>query len=269
MPKINIGKLNINFESEGSGYPIVFIHGHGSNLHFFDGLASYLKRDYTVYRYDQRGYGLTDKPLKPPYSTELWAEDLYWFFKKLGIKKAILGGHSMSGRILVTFTVSHPEMVEGLISLNCTWFGSNPKVSAELERDVSKVERDGMSAAVEWSPMVNAVPKSIPSIAELERGELLKNDPKSYALAMRAVAKDFGGDSREELLKALECPTLILIGDRDSAPLEGAIKMYKGIKNSRLAVIPFSGHCSILERPEISKAVIKDFVNEIKSSTPK
>ena len=61
----------------------------------------------------------------------------------------------------------------------------------------------------------------------------------------------------------MECPTQIVIGDRDSAPLEGALKMLRGIRLSRLAVIPGSGHYGILEKPELIKAVLADFLNTV------
>ena len=266
MLTVKVGRLKINYEMDGLGSCIVLVHGHGSNLHFYDGLAYDLKKDYTVVRYDQRGYGLTDKPLQPPYSTELWADDLYRFLRKLSIEKAVVAGHSMGGRICATFAVNHPEMVVGLITLNTTWFGSNPKGADELEKNASQVEERGISAALDFSPWINTIPKRFPRIVELEIRELLKNDAASYALGSRGVAKDFRGESREDILKALECPTLIFIGDKDSAPLEGAMKMYRSIKHSRLAVIPNSGHFSILEKPEISKAIITDFLDEIKST---
>lgn len=262
MPTVKVGSLKINYEKDGSGPTVVFIHGHGSSLKFFDVLADYLKKNYTVIRYDQRGYGLTEKTLQPPYSTELWAHDLYQFLNTLDIKEAIVAGHSMGGRVCATFTVSHPKMVKGLITLNTTWFGSNPKAADELEKNASRVEREGMKAALD-SPWIKTVPNDFQRIRDVITQELLQNDPVSYALGTRAIAKDFRGGSREDILKTIKCPSLILIGDRDSAPLEGAFQMYNGINNSRLAVIPNSGHFSILHRPEISKAIITDFLKEI------
>jgi pimeloyl-ACP methyl ester carboxylesterase len=93
--------------------------------------------------------------------------------------------------------------------------------------------------------------------------EVLQNHPASYALGTRAVANDLRGGVREDILKRIKCPTLVLIGDREHAALDGAIKMHREIKGSSLAVIPNSGHASILERPEISKAAIADFLKEI------
>ncbi len=266
MPKVKVDDININYEKDGSGPAVVLVHGHGGNVHVYDDLAAYLKSDYTVIRIDQRGYGLTDKPLQPAYSTELWADDIQRLLRKLAIRGAVVAGHSMGGRVCATFAANYPRMAKGLITLNTTWFGTNPKAADELEKNATRIEKEGMKAALEFSPWINTIPKSRPDLLDSVTQEVMKNDPAAYALGSRAVAKDFRGGSREDILKAVKCPTLVLIGDRDSAPLEGAIQMYRGISNSRLAVIPYSGHFSILEKPEISKAVIGDFLKEIRPS---
>jgi pimeloyl-ACP methyl ester carboxylesterase len=74
---------------------------------------------------------------------------------------------------------------------------------------------------------------------------------------------DFKGDSRNDLLEMVKIPTLIMIGDRDSAPLEGALFMHQKIEDSRLTVIPNSGHYSILEKPDYAYFVLKEFLDEI------
>jgi len=264
LPIVKAGSINVNYEIDGVGPFVVFVHGHGTNLRFFDDLAAYMKREYAVIRYDQRGYGLTDKSLKPPYSTKIWANDLYQFISALGIKQAVVAGHSMGGRICATFAANHPEMVIGLITLNTTWFGTNPEAADYLENNAVQVEREGMRLALN-NPWLQSIRRE--KVRDSLAQEVLRNDPASYALGTRAVANDFRGGFREDILKAIKCPTMILIGDRDSAPIQGAIKMHSQIIGSRLAVIPASGHCSILERPEISTAVITDFLKEITRSS--
>lgn len=263
MPKIKVGDLNFNYEKEGSGLCVALVHGHGENLHMFDDLAAQLKRDHTVVRYDQRGYGLSDKPLQPPYSTELWADDLHQLLSILRTGEAVVAGHSMGGRICATFAARHPEMAKGLITLNTTWFGTNPKAADELEKNALRVETEGIKAALDYSPWIATIGERHAEIKEIVRRDLLRNDPFAYALGSRAIAKDFRGGAREEIMKAVRCPTLVLIGDRDSAPLEGAIQMYRGIRDSRLAVIPNSGHLSILDRPDITQAIIAGFLEEL------
>jgi len=263
MPKISVGGLSFNYWREGSGLCVALVHGHGENLHMFDGLTAKLKRNHTVIRYDQRGYGLTDKPLKPPYSTELWAADLHQLLSTLGIEEAVVAGHSMAGRMCAIFAARHPEMAKGLITLNTTWFGTNPKAADELEKNALRVETEGIKAALDYSPWISTIGRRRAEIKDNVRREILRNDPSAYALGLRAIATDFRDGAREEILKAVTCPTLVLIGDRDSAPLEGAIKMYREIKESRLAVIPNSGHLSLLDRPNVTQAIIAGFLTEL------
>lgn len=168
----------------------------------------------------------------------------------------------MGGRVCATFVAKHQSMVRGLITLNTTWFGTNPRAADDLEKNASQVERQGMRVALD-SPWIRTISASALRVLDAVRQQMLRNDPASYARGTRAIAQDFRGGFHEDILKAIKCPSLILIGDRDSAPLEGAIKMFREIGNSRLAVIPASGHCSILERLEISRAVITSFLKEI------
>jgi len=65
-------------------------------------------------------------------------------------------------------------------------------------------------------------------------------------------------DSRPGL-KAITCPTLVLVGDGDEAtPPELAREIAAGIVGSRLVVIPDSGHLSTLEQPEaVTQALVE------------
>jgi pimeloyl-ACP methyl ester carboxylesterase len=263
MKFLDIDGLKIHYKKEGSGYPIILLHGHGGNLHLFDDISKRLKKDYLVVSYDQRGYGLSDKTFQTKYSTELWAEDLYQIFEKLDIKNAVIGGHSMSGRICTTFTKIHPELVKGLIIFNTTWYGSNPRAAESLENAAEIIVKEGMNHAIKTSKSLNSIPVSRKSIFHQVTNMLLKNEPNSYSNGSKAVAMDFKGDSRNDLLETINIPTLIMIGDRDSAPLEGALFMYRKIEDSRLTVIPNSGHYSILEKPEFVYFVLKEFLDGI------
>lgn len=262
MPTLEVGDSTIYYEIEGSGQVITLLHGHGGTLRLFDGLTDFLKKDYTVLRYDQRGYGSSGKPIKPTYSTELWANDLYQVLENLGISRVIVGGHSMSGRICATFAMNHQHMVDGLITFNTTWFGANPKAAVSLEKSASRIEREGLSSVLKSSSSYNSILENREEIREIVKAMIMKNDPVSYANGSRAVALDFKGGSRKDILESLKCPTQIIIGDRDSAPLEGALRMLRGITDSRLAVIPGSGHYSILEKPHLIKNVVSDFLRD-------
>jgi pimeloyl-ACP methyl ester carboxylesterase len=263
MPKIKIDDISVNYKKSGKGFPIVFLHGHGGNLHLFDSITKLLSSEFTIYSYDQRGYGSSDKPLDLPYSTNIWANDLHKFVSKLALEEFHLGGHSMSGRISSIYAKNHPEKVKSLVTFNTTWFGSNPKAAENLINTAKMIENKGMEAVIRTSKSLNSIPSNRKDVFEEVKKMLLNNNENSYANGSRAVANDFINNDINNILDAIYCPTLIVIGDRDSAPLEGAATMFSGIKNAQLAVIPGSGHYSLLEKTKILGLILNDFLISI------
>ena len=101
MMKIYIKDININYEVSGVGYPLIFLHGWGSNLHVFDKVTSQLDEDYRIYRIDLPGFG--ESEITQAYTIEEYAEIIYEFCLKLGVDKPILIGHSFGGRIAIKY----------------------------------------------------------------------------------------------------------------------------------------------------------------------
>ena len=67
MPKVKNGDINIYYEVEGEGPPLVMLHGFAGSLeHWRDfGYVDELKKDYKVVLIDNRGHGKSDKPHDP------------------------------------------------------------------------------------------------------------------------------------------------------------------------------------------------------------
>lgn len=65
-------------------------------------------------------------------------------------------------------------------------------------------------------------------------------------------------DSRPDL-RAIGCPTLVLVGDGDEAtPPDRAAEIAGGIGGARLVTVPECGHLSTLERPEhVTQALVE------------
>ena len=83
MPTIRIDDLNINYEIEGQGESIVFIHGLGSSSRDWYLQTEFFSRYFQVIAYDVRGHGLSDKP-QGPYSVPMFADDLANLLKNWG-----------------------------------------------------------------------------------------------------------------------------------------------------------------------------------------
>lgn len=246
--------MQLNIQKTGAGpLTIVCLHGLGGTLHDFDLLVDHLEK-YSFWQVDLRGFGQSDKPLSPHYNTALWANDLHHLIDQ----KVILLGHSMGARVATHFASLYPEKVAGLINLGITVWGSNPLAQAKLLQVADQIEAHGMEKIERLIPSF-----SDPQIKERVRNTLLANDPKPFALALRSVASDYGEKKAATFYKAITCPTLTLLGDRDTAPFQGALELTRQLSHAYLGMIPDCGHYSILEKPHLVAALIHDFLAQM------
>src|SRR5262249_14063244 len=80
-----IGDLDVHYEVQGSGPPMVLLHGGGSRAQTFEEMAPILAASFRVYTPDMRGFGDTRRPPEPKLSHELWSTDLLRFLDALGL----------------------------------------------------------------------------------------------------------------------------------------------------------------------------------------
>ena len=74
----------------------------------------FLGNRFHIFAPDQRGHGDSDKP-DGTYSAQEYAEDLHQFVGALGLGSAVVGGHSLGGRVSQVFAATHPEESQGVI----------------------------------------------------------------------------------------------------------------------------------------------------------
>lgn len=105
--------MELYYRKEGSGAPLVIVHGlYGSSDNWMN-IGKRLAERYTVYMPDQRNHGRS--PFSDEHTFDAMKADLYEFFEKHNIEKAILLGHSMGGKTAMWFAADYPEKVEKLV----------------------------------------------------------------------------------------------------------------------------------------------------------
>ncbi|MEN8158420.1 MAG: alpha/beta fold hydrolase, partial [Bacteroidota bacterium] len=99
-----------------SGPPLVIVHGlYGSSDNWVS-IARDLSQRFEVYVIDQRNHG--QSPHSDLHDYPSMREDLREFMDDRGIEKAVLIGHSMGGKTVMSFAERWPERVVSLISLD-------------------------------------------------------------------------------------------------------------------------------------------------------
>jgi 3-oxoadipate enol-lactonase len=116
MPKIRVNDTVINYLDEGSGAPLIFVHGLGGNHHMFDPQIAYFKSKYRVIAVDLRGNGNSGKLTRPIHSIlDRQSDDIAKVMEYLNIKRAVFCGTSFGGTHCFHFALRYPKRVAGLV----------------------------------------------------------------------------------------------------------------------------------------------------------
>lgn len=108
----------IEYNKHNNRPTLILLHGLTANAHAFDGLMYHgLIDHFRVLAPDLRGRGHSDQPAFQ-YGLKHHAKDIIGMMDELGIKKAIIGGHSFGGLLSVYLAVHYPERVEKIIVLD-------------------------------------------------------------------------------------------------------------------------------------------------------
>jgi 2-(acetamidomethylene)succinate hydrolase len=124
------------YEWPGEGPNLILLHGSSGYGLMFEWTANYLGSRFHVFAPDQRGHGDSDKP-DGTYSAQEYAEDLHQFIGALGLGSAVVGGHSLGGRVSQVFAATHPDETLGVILIGglhlSNFFQTTDRVTRVLE----------------------------------------------------------------------------------------------------------------------------------------
>src|SRR5580658_10355433 len=113
MPKVKANDITMNYESQGSGEPLILIpYLAADNACYAFQVADYAK-NFTCISVDPRGAGETDKPAGN-YSTELFADDVAAFMQAIGVERAHVSGLSLGAATAMWIAGKHPQRVKSL-----------------------------------------------------------------------------------------------------------------------------------------------------------
>jgi 2-(acetamidomethylene)succinate hydrolase len=106
--------LNLHYyEWPGSGPTLVFLHPSSGYGRMWEWTVKELGDRFHVYALDQRGHGDSGRP-DGDYSAEEYAQDLYLFFRQVGIDRAVIAGQSLGGRVAMVFAATWPQHTQAV-----------------------------------------------------------------------------------------------------------------------------------------------------------
>jgi lipase len=128
--------------------PIICLHGITAQHRAFSAVARYLEASRSFVGVDLRGRGDSDKP-ESGYGLEAHAADVVRILDHLGLRSAVLAGHSMGGFVALKTALEFPERVRALILLDGGWprVESAPEELTEDEKQEAAALEEGLARA--------------------------------------------------------------------------------------------------------------------------
>ena len=166
-------------------------------------------------------------------------------------------GYSMGGRVALHAALTQPDEVRALVLIGAT-AGIDDPAERQARRDADDrlaghIESVGVPTFIdEWlaNPLFAGLTE-----ATAQRADRLRNTAAGLSASLRAT----GTGTQTPLwdrLGEIECPVLVLVGERDEKFTELGQRLVDGIIDAELVVVPDAGHSVHLERPEATVAAI-------------
>jgi non-heme chloroperoxidase len=265
VPRIEVSEdCKINYIDWGQGKPVLFLHGRGGSLEFYNYQTADLSRDFRVVAYDARGHGNSDKP-NSAYSHEEYAMDLRKIIEALRLDAVNLVGASTG-----SFVIQKYSELFGLANISSiTLISSTPVFSARpdfphafqmsgFDEIKKKLRSDYPRAVMEFNRFLF---HDQPSAETLEWMFNLSMLTPLHVL-LKTLNANIAMDYRTALSK-IDRPVLIVHGRKDKlCPFEAAAFMSQSIPHNRLEAFENSGHCPYLEESLKMNTVLRDFFQQ-------
>jgi len=262
MPYVTANGIQIYYETEGEGDPLVLIAGYSRDNSFWVTVRAELSRHFQLILPDNRGCGRTDPP-QGPFSIEDMADDVIGLCEVLQVKKAHVVGHSMGGAIAQSIAYRYPQKINKLVlSQTFTKFRelgrAVMRASLHLEEHHVPI-RNQLEIVFPWlfSNALYSDPKKVEMLIE-KRLNYLYNTPFEVLKKQYAAISDFDSSSWYHKINK---ETLVLGGEQDLlCPLGDCVLMAKNIQGAKIHVFPLMGHNASIEIPHEFNRVVREFL---------
>jgi 3-oxoadipate enol-lactonase len=266
MPTRSINGVQLHYTEQGSGKPVLLVHGFPLDSRMWDAQVPVLTAaGCRVVAPDLRGFGRSQSDSS--FTLESLADDLHSLAQAVGATPFVLVGLSMGGYVALAYAKKYAADLRGLVLVDTKAEADTPEGKEGRGKMIDLVRKDG-SKAIADQMMPKMLAKDAadqrPQTAQLLRRIMEACPPKTieHALAAMRDRPDRSGE-----LAAIKVPTLVVVGESDAiTPPAVAESMVSKVPGARLVVIRGAGHMSPMEQPEQVNRAIRAFLDGLETS---
>ncbi|WP_119071153.1 alpha/beta fold hydrolase [Rubrobacter indicoceani] len=273
MPYTTVGQDNgtpveLYYEDQGSGRPVVLIHGWPLSGRSWEAqVPALVEAGYRVIAYDRRGFGKSSQPWGG-YDYDTFTQDLDALLNHLDVQNATLVGFSMGGGEVVRYIGrGSARVAQAVLAAAVPPYLYKSDDNPDGGLDDATIEQ--FESAVKTDRLAFLESFTTNFFAAGEKTDLVSEDQRLYAKQIAAFASPkgtldciaaFGRTDFRDDVSRISVPTLVIHGDSDAVvPFEVSGKRsHEAIEGSELVVIEGGPHGVNASHPEeFNKALIE------------
>jgi magnesium chelatase accessory protein len=267
---VNAGGLRFHVQLMGEGPPLLLLHGTGAATHSWRDLAPALARDFMVVAPDLPGHGFTGTASET-LSIEVMAAATGALLDRLGVRPALIAGHSAGAAIGARMLIEQPGLARGLVSLNGALLPF-PGAAAELFPGLARLlfvnpltpRLFALQAGfIDPARFLSRATGSRIDAGGVRHYARLFGRPRHVGAALEMMANwDLKALKRD--LPRLDCPVLLIAGSNDLAvPATTAREVAELVPQAEVAILSGLGHLAHEESPDEVAGLIRAFAGNV------
>ncbi len=271
---LTLDGLKYHYVDEGSGDPLVMLHGNPTWSFYYRALIAGLRDQYRVIAPDHMGCGLSDKPQDYPYTLERHIANLDALLDSLKLERITLFLHDWGGAIGMGWAERRPERVKRFVLFNTAAF---PASRIPFRINLCKLPVFGAVAVRAFNAFAGLAPamacaKQERMTADVKAGYLSPYDSYAHRIAILRFVQDIPMGPAHPTYKLVERigaglsafkdhPMLIIWGERDWCfTTEFLAEWQKRFPKADVRRIPDAGHYVVEDAHEQIIPWVREFL---------
>ena len=219
---VYVNQCRINLDIEGSGEPLLFLHGNGEDRNYFQRQREYFTKFYQCIFMDSRGHGESDLGTRG-LSLSLMADDVIKVIEALNIPRPHVLGFSDGANIAILAALKNQHIFHKMILNGANIFPKGIKTSVHA----SMVKEYLFSRGFKHSLL-----------------SLMVNEPKLSF----------------DDLKEIKSETLVIAGEHDLIKTSHTEQIARSIPKAELVILPKGDHFCAFKQDHVFNEVVHQFL---------
>ncbi|MFL9875274.1 alpha/beta fold hydrolase [Paraburkholderia megapolitana] len=253
---IETNGTRIHLTQQGSrAVALVLLHYYGGSSRTWDAVAGELSDRYRIVATDHRGWGDSGAPADGYRIADL-AADAEGVIETLGLRRYVLVGHSMGGKVAQLIASRRPGGLEGLVLV-----APSPPSPMLL----SEEQRATLASAYGSRESIEFVIDHVLTARKLDaayREQIVEDSLKGAPQAKAAWPNVAMREDITAAVASIDVPTIVVSGELDQVDRIATLEteLLPRIPQAVMHIVPGAGHLLPLEAPAELARIIGRFV---------